>query len=438
MRRQVVVIGGGAAGVTAAARLLVHPVDVVLVEATARIGGVAYSTPCEHHLLNVPAGRMGADVRDPDGFVRWLRREGPAEPGDFVARARFGRYLEDHLRTAGLAGPGTLTRVRGRAVEITARAVRLASGRSIRADAAVLAVGTFAPGTAWAPTELLDFPGFVTDPWAPDALNAIPPGQDVLLVGTGLTMVDLALRLAAPGRVVHAVSRHGLLPRRHRPSAPAPAWRPTASAELDALRTELTHHLRTSLRRQRDWRAAFDSFRPVTAELWARLSEADKAAFLELDVRGWDVRRHRMSPQVADQLTRLRRAGLLRVRRGELTGFDGDVRLSDGSALRVGAVVNCTGAQGDLRLTGDPLARSLFETGSARPGPLGLGFDTAPDGALPTNGIPLWTLGAPRRGNLWETTAFPEIRAQASVLAESVARLFAAQNRPYAVKELAS
>ncbi|MEW2508375.1 FAD/NAD(P)-binding protein [Amycolatopsis sp. NPDC047767] len=436
MKRRVVVVGGGAAGTAVAARLLGCRVDVVLVESADRPGGVAYSTSDERHLLNVPAGRMGADEEDPDGFVRWLRHRRPVEPGDFVPRGQFGRYLEDYLRACGDAAPGRLRRVRDRAVSVDAdRTVRLAGGRALTGDAVVLAIGTHPPGTSWVPPDLT---GLVPDPWAPGALEAVPDDEDVLLVGTGLTMVDVAITLARAGRVVHAVSRRGLLPRVHRPGTPVVPWEPSATTELSSLRAELGAHLRDAVLRQGDWRGAFDGLRPHTALVWGRLSEEDKDAFLAEDVRAWDVRRHRLPPATAGELTRLRRAGLVRVGRGSVGSFSGGVTLTDGTRLPVGAVVNCTGAEADLRRVADPLVRSLLDRGLARPGPAGLGFDTAADGAV-RGAVPgLWTLGAPRRGNLWETTAFPEIRAQARGLAGAVTRYLTEHNHPHPIRELAS
>ena len=50
------------------------------------------------------------------------------------------------------------------------------------------------------------------------ALERLAPGDDLLLVGSGLTMVDIALRLIdlRPQARLEAVSRTGLLPQPHR------------------------------------------------------------------------------------------------------------------------------------------------------------------------------------------------------------------------------
>ena len=86
-------------------------------------------------------------------------------------------------------------------------------------------------------------------------------------------------------------------------------------------------------------------------------------------------------------------------------------------------MVNCTGPVGTPAK--DPLLAALTRTGLVRPGPSGMGIDTADDGrvlgVLPPT-IPFYAIGTLRRGNLWETTAMPEIREQAYDVARSVVR----------------
>ncbi|MEJ3655444.1 FAD/NAD(P)-binding protein [Actinomycetes bacterium KLBMP 9759] len=419
MSARTVIIGAGAAGTMAAVRLVeaARGTEVVLVDECVAAGrGVAYADGEPAHLLNTPAGRMSAHPADPDHFVGWAsRRSGRiVASGEFLPRRDFGAYLGDVLR-----GARGVRHVRARAVGIDDRGLLLSDGSTMAFDAAVLAVGTFPPDTGWAPEPLRTHPGFVADPWAAGALDAVPETDDVLLVGTGLTMVDVAIALDRPGRTVHAVSRSGLLPRAH--AEPASARHPLPAephTDLDALRGLYLQRLRAG----RDWRAVVDGFRPVTAQLWQALPAADRARFLREDLRRWEVRRHRMAPSTAARLKRMRTAGRLRVHKGEVAAATADLRitLSGCRRLAVGAVIGCTGATTDLRTVRDPLLRSLFDAGLAAPGPCRVGLDTASDGRLLPTAAPLWTLGATRKGNLWESTAFPEIREQAAALAAAI------------------
>ncbi|MGW1009352.1 FAD/NAD(P)-binding protein [Streptomyces termitum] len=449
-RRTVVVVGVGAAGAMVAVRICEGAVrrgralDLVLVEPAAVAGrGVAYGTDDPRHRLNVPAGNMSCRAEEPGDFVRWLCRHGVPEAAaaDFVERRRYGAYLADTLGRAIIDARGTVrvrrlrTRVAGcrwRDAGAGAR-VELADGGTLDADCVVLATGAgpvAVPG--WAPEELRASGRFVVDPWAPGALDAVR--GDVLLVGTGLTAVDVALRLDRVGRTVHAVSRGGRLPRAHaeHPRPAAVCEDPLDGLPLAGLRAAVRRHVGRVLRAQGDWRPAVDGLRPLTARLWAALSEEDRAAFVERDSALWNVHRHRMPPVTARAVSRMRRTRRLRLRAGRVEGFrpgaDGGVVATLATAggaeeLAVGWVVNCTGVHPPVAESGDPLWRGLLADGEAVPGPLGMGVATDGGrlrGADGRAARALWTLGAPRRGELWETTAVPEIRVQAAAVAEAV------------------
>ena len=90
--------------------------------------------------------------------------------------------------------------------------------------------------------------------------------------------------------------------------------------------------------------------------------------------------------------------------------------------LQVARVINCTGPNANLRREQDPFVSQLWAGGWIRPDALGLGLSAAADGAvLDAAARPserLFTLGPLRRGDLWETTAAPEISVQAEQLAK--------------------
>ncbi|MEU6257839.1 FAD/NAD(P)-binding protein [Streptomyces sp. NPDC047043] len=437
----VAVVGAGAAGTLTAVQLCETatrrrtPLELVLIDPAPEAGrGTAYATRDPRHRLNVPAGGMSCYPDEPDHFTRWLCRHGePAVTGaDFATRYRFGAYLADTLAQVVVRAQGTVRvrRLRTRAESCAGTPdgrvdLRLADGGHLTADSAVLATGPAAPSAAWAPPALRACARFVAEPWTTGALDGpLSDTADVLLVGTGLTAVDLALTLDRPGRTLHALSRSGLLPQPHAliPAGPMSPPDDLDGISLGHLRRSVYIHISRSVRTHGDWRPALDSLRPHTARLWHSLTPEDRAEFLAREGTLWNTHRHRMAPATAEWVSRARTARRLGVHTGTVTDaveHDGSlaVTLSNGRMLHVGWVIDCTGPGRHLD---DPLWRSLFASGAAVAGPLGMGVATRDGRLLDAEGRverPLFTLGAPRRGELWETTAIPEIRVQAAALA---------------------
>ena len=138
--------------------------------------------------------------------LQGLLREAMARPG------AAGRLLLEQDEAIGVRRVGGHYRV------------DLALGRTLTADAIVLAMGLGPPGLLHgASPDVLGLRTYVGDPWR-GGLAALPAEGEILLVGSGLTMVDVALTLEHPGRQLVAVSRHGLLPQMHAlaPETPPP------------------------------------------------------------------------------------------------------------------------------------------------------------------------------------------------------------------------
>ncbi|MFI5936422.1 FAD/NAD(P)-binding protein [Actinoplanes sp. NPDC051494] len=405
VRQTVAVVGGGCSGVLVARELLRCSDDrVVLIEPGEPGGGVAYGSAKPWHVLNSRAGAMSAAADDPGHFARWAG----AAPAEFRPRAEYGRYLRAVLDEAVTAHPGRLQLRQGRAERIGAAGeVVLEGGGSVRADHVVLATGGPAPVR-----QRLDHPNVIDDPWRAGVLEALPQDRPVLLVGTGLTAVDAALTLTADGRrsaPVVAVSRRGLLPLTHTAEA-APPHAP-ALDDCATLR-DVVRAVRSAVGESGDWRAVVDGMRPSLDRLWTAFTADEQDAFLRHLSRTWECHRHRMAPEIAARVVELRSSGLLEIRRGGVAAWPG---LAD-----YAAVVNCAGP-GKLPGSAGPLVRSLLDSGQAQVGPhdLGLAIDPAgrviaADGRVRER---LWLIGPLRRGTQWETTAVPEIRAQAHRLA---------------------
>jgi uncharacterized NAD(P)/FAD-binding protein YdhS len=255
------------------------------------------------------------------------------------------------------------------------------------ADAAVLATGNLPSAP---PGPVPQGRCYIADPWEPGALEAAADGSPVAVLGTGLTMLDVAIALtdAHPRTAVHAISRHALLPREHHwPRAAAGVGaRPTIRRSLGTLRrTALIRGIRASTAAYPgDWQDIVDALRPQVPWLWEQLPDQDKRLFLRHVSRYWELYRHRVPPRTARRIALLTSAGRLTVHRGRVTAADDErggvrVRIDDGSSsteLTVGCLINCTGAATDITATADPLLRQLLTP--AWPGRTRWGWDWTP------------------------------------------------------------
>lgn len=457
-RPVITIVGGGFAGTALALALARQPdgpaADIHLVEPRPLPGpGLAYSAPRPEYLLNVRAGALSLRPDEPQHFAAWLatQPESADGPPEFAPRATYGRYLHE-LLAAVLDQPqpnGSVVRWHAQAATAAPtpphpserRAVQLADGRHLSSDVVVLALGNFPPPPPAGPDQrYLAHPGYHPDPWAPGPLPAIGPDEAVLLIGSGLTAVDvlLGLRHAGHRAPIVVVARHGRWPAAHGPAA---ATYPNFYAELAGQTTVLgvlagvRRHVRAAAAQGLDWRPVLDALRPDLGRIWAAWPLAEQARFLRHLAGIWSVLRHRSPPQNAAAIAAMEAAGQLRLHAGRVSelapcGDELKVRVGPGAApaieLRARHVINCTGPLLDYGRLQTPLISSLRTAGELTPDPLGLGLLTDAHGALlNAAGNPsgdLFTLGASRRPAYFESTAVPELRQQVTALAAELNR----------------
>ncbi|MCW5580556.1 MAG: FAD/NAD(P)-binding protein [Luteimonas sp.] len=446
-RLDAVILGGGAAGTLVAIRLLAgDDRRVAIVEPDAVLArGAAYATDCPEHLLNVIASRMSAIDEDPGHFVRFLASERPGADADalgetFAPRRDYGRYLRDTL--AAQPGHDERLHVRDRAVDVTTgdngdSIVHLASGDALRATHVVLAVGN-APRAL--PAYLRHDDARIADAWDYTAVRGIGRDAEVCIIGSGLSMVDAVLSLAANGHrgCIHVLSRHGLMPLPH-----ARAGSQHGAGVDDLLPLGVLGRWRAIRRRVAEgvaagepWQWSFDRLRHHGESLWRSLADDERRRFLRHAVRYWDIHRHRIAPQVGDALERLQSNGQLDVTAGRLLAIeangDGGSRIrlrprhtAHERTIRADWIVNATGVETNIDLRPGDLMHALRERGRVLPGRHGIGIASIGIGhVLNARGRPdprLLVLGALRIGDLWESIAIPELRVQARQIAEFIA-----------------
>lgn len=409
--------------------------------------GTAYAARDWPYLLNVPAGRLSADSKEPLQFLRFAQRTvHDADAEAFLPRELYGDYLQDVLRRAEHeASPHRLTRAFAEVTRIVradaALELQMADGHRLVADRVILAVGDPpSPMMSWA-RAVHEHPAYHADPWTHP--RGLSPDKVVVIVGNGLTMADVALSLADGGErapQLVSISRHGLLP------LPQSTFR--LGAIQDDVGESLTRassirELLVTVRKMAgdlaeqggDWREVLAFVRHWVPTLWQRLPDAERRRFVRHVRCYWDVHRHRLPSQLSSRLDALRDGGKLDVNAGRIVDIqESGPRLKvtwrrRGSevtrTVEADAVVNATGPKYSVRRTPDPLLRSLHDVGLICEDELELGLRTTSSSACVnadgTASESLYYLGPMLRAGHWEATAATELRDHAERMARHLA-----------------
>jgi uncharacterized NAD(P)/FAD-binding protein YdhS len=439
---RITIIGGGYCGTLLALQLLKQTkaaLHINLLDSGGRFGpGLAFGPEDENLLLNVPAANMGAFPDDPAGFYRWLKAQ-PFGSGysedSYVPRNYYGRYLRQLLAEAGTEhGSSKLSLLAAEAVSLelnpASLMIRTIDGRDIESDVLVLALGNLPVQSDWPahiPADKL-----TADPWRSAAWRGIPASADVLVLGSGLTAVDVISTLLRNGQSgkIFCLSRHGLLPQRHRSSVAAKE-ESAACLDVTSVRRTLTA-LRRKVESGTDWLDLVNGLRPNTESFWRDLAGEEQSRFLRHAATHWNIHRHRMPESVGRLLQQAIENGQLVIRAGrrtEVSYQDGRIRIAfrprgskHSERLECDYIIDCRGSSDNLRRAQSSLVQMLLSNGLLKPHTSGLGaaIDLSGYGIAPADGQPsrIFSLGNMLKGERWETTSVPDLRGQTQELAE--------------------
>lgn len=425
---RIVIIGGGFSGASAAvqfARKLPGPVEITIVEPAEQVGpGLAYSTGDPVFRLNAIAGAHSIDPADPAHFIHWCEAQDLHESDPeawapcgqpFVRRKDYGRYLVETVRAHETMPNGsTIAHRRARVTGIEqgkdALRVALDDGGTLAAERAILATGNPAPRVPkMLAGELTGHKAIRANPLV-EGVGNIPTDARVLVVGAGLTALDMVASLVAHGHKgpIEAISRRGLRPRPQPPAilSPPPDPPPPAVIPLDLLEGELPDyamaepptalgllrglraHIAAVEAEGEPWQAAFDAIAMPLSRIWPRLPLEEKQRVLRHLRPFYDAFRFRTPPMTEAIVHAAEEAGQVRYRKASLagvsladSGIEAQLRLPGGDEVRESfdALVNCTGLDQAGALETNPLLRKLVEQGTLTPHPTGLGALTDPE-----------------------------------------------------------
>ena len=433
------------------ARLSDRPLQVTVINSRRPTGrGVAYSTRCPEHLLNVAARNMSAFRDEPDHFLRWLRTRSEFDTMPeielrerFIPRMVYGDYLRSimhhHLQSAGGLTPVTTEFLACEVFDIEpagdAAFLRLTDSTGLEADRVVLATGNEPPAGLPGAESLAEHPGWMGDPWQPLEQRLPGQGKTIVVLGTGLSTVDVIITLRALGWVdsIHAISRHGWFPHAHFRGIEYPDFPPAgvdlAELGLEKLVAFVQRHCAILHERNANPAIIVDKMRPHTQRIWSHFTREERLAFAQRYAARWNVFRHRIAPDIHAQITSSQLTGQLQlhaagIERLEASGSRLIVHLENGESVTGDLVINATGPTSKLTASRSLLLQNLLRRGLVAPDDTDMGVRVDPDHTVLSRdggrSRQLLAVGPLLRGTLWETIAVPELRAQAKRAAETL------------------
>ncbi len=446
MGSKVIIIGGGLSGSLLAMQLARSPggSEVVLIEKNPEFlgRGVAYQYDFTHQPLNVVAGGMSLFPDKPLDFVKWLEANhfrynhliDQVSPEAFIPRKIFGDYVLENLEKIQQEVSERLQIRIDEAISIMdfgkRKTVVFASGNALHADHVILALGNFPPADLFAThNPVQNDPRYFASPWSDRVYSDIKGDEDILLVGSGLTAVDIVLGLIVRkfrGKVT-MLSRRGVFPLPHDLTHQAIS----ITVPENYSPRKMLLWVRYLMRKNPEvpWSVIIDGLRPYTQKIWLQWIVSDKQYFLKKIRPYWEIARHRIPSASSERLNNMMEKGQLVLKKGTIeeasvssNGIEILYRSESGLNSQVfQKVINCTGPESNYRKVRFPIIVDLIASGKVKIDELGLGIKCTPEGSIINDqgeveqGI--WCIGPMRKAVLWETTALRELREQSSALA---------------------
>jgi len=451
----IAIIGGGFTGTMAAVHLIKNakmPVSIALINKGGQLAkGTAYSTTDRVHLLNVPARNMSAYPDEPGHFVNWLRQNNrhlemedsglPLEE-DFVPRLIYGEYISAQLYEAISEHKQAHIQIfEAEAVDINMADekahISLDSGDTIRTEKVLFAMGNNVPANLHIRDEsFYETANYQQNPYDLGKLAAIAKTQTVLIIGTGLTMVDVVNTLKNQGHegTITGISRNGKLPHPHSDFVKYPDFiAPHIHKPPRELLAIIEEEKKKAGARGIPWQSVIDSMRPHHHEIWTQFSPESKKYFAENLGAAWGVVRHRMARAIMRRMEHWQKTGELEIKKGSLASLSNtagkvEVVIKDGDAPEqvfwVDYVINCTGPMHNIAKIDKPFYKNMLAKGIISPGPLNIGLNSTPEFEVidKEGGISemFYVAGPLLIGVLWESIAVPELRRQARDVADKL------------------
>ncbi len=482
MSYDIVIIGGGAGGVSQLAQLVngfiekkQTNVSICVVEKGSEVGGgLPYNTSEKDHILNLSADTMSAIPDKKNDFIEWAGNNKTKLTSPFPPRILFGKYLKDLAESSK-----ALAKRHGMNVEFLCNIeviklqkhnkeylIELSNGTCLLAKQVILAVGHL-PSSQY--TQFISQKRYYHSPWLKEKpITEIPRDKTVCFLGSRLTAIDAALTLVAHGHTgkLIMVSRSGLLPcviGRSRPyekkfltleKINELTLNGVRSLKLETLLELFLHEIHNAEGRQLDvkkllkinksphdwlkyeinaaekemrpWQSVLISLYPIVPYIWRALSEEDKVRFMGQFYSLWMTYVVAFPLENAKKIMGLLESGQLEVfQELEKVVFNDKsqqyVIQCKATEIAVDYLVNATGPGCDIKMSNAPLLEHLLEQKmiSIEPhGGIKVNFKTLQ--AKGDNLNNLYAIGEITKGTFLVTTDLGVLSRQASCVAHCI------------------
>jgi len=442
----VALIGGGFSGAAVVYHLLKNaktPLAVSVFEPRAQVGlGIAYGDCSQRQILNVRSKGMSIDESRADHYSKWLESSGVANAADlFSERYLYGQYVSHSLSSVATASGAGFEHIKDSVVAITKNQnqnfeICTQDGKKFLAKSVVLALGVVLANAKREKGPA----AHLTSPWKPGSFSKIKDADSLLIVGAGLTAIDVIVEAEYSGfrGKYTVVSRHTKFPQPHldnpkSASAELITWANSLRNEKPSVRA-LLRSIRSKVRSGVNWYEVIDALRIPTQDLWKGLSPRDKHSFLRHLRWAWDIHRHQAPGHSIKLIESLISSGRMKLVKGRIknTTILGDrtsVHIQPRGAgqeitIEADIAFDGMGMGTDIKRSDNPLILQMLKDGLITVDDLGIGLRADDLGrVISQHGLisdNLFLLGPLRRGELWESTAARELRAQGRVIAEEI------------------
>jgi uncharacterized NAD(P)/FAD-binding protein YdhS len=448
----IVIIGGGFSGTLTAiqlSRLADSDLQIFLVNTKYPVAkGIAYSTSLDVHLLNVRASRMSAFHDEPNHFVKWLQTQKAFSNIDieelklqFIPRKTYGNYLSELLKNE-IKARNRIKIIEDEVIDLVKdddqHIIVLRNHFPLMADKIVLATGNHLPGYPFPyKSDFIHSHFYIHDPWQTNLFPENSPKENVLLVGSGLTMVDIfltACKANFKGKLI-VVSRNGLLPAPHSLPGKFLFDEGFKNKDLDQLYFIVKRNLHRAFTGDGSFDEALDVIRKNIHSLWKNFSFDDQKIFLRHLRSYWNIVRHRIPESIHTELMSAVKKGTVEIISGRITETNYEkekalitiqTKKREEKRLVVSKVINCTGPQLDFSKIQNPFISNLIHRKLVALHPLRLGIRADEEfKVIQPNGRAseyLFVIGSALTGELWESIAINELRQQAQQIAITILR----------------